>query len=64
MLRGLFFIRNMANMNIEEFRKIYADWQQSGQSVRAYTRFYYWQKRLKDWGAKETAHYVVAERCM
>lgn len=63
----------MANMNIEEFRKIYADWQQSGQSVRAsYTRsigikedkFYYWQKRLKDWGAKETAHYVVAERCI
>lgn len=54
----------MANMNIEEFRKIYADWQQSGQSVRAYTRFYYWQKRLKDWGAKETAHYVVAEKCM
>lgn len=43
-------------MNIEVFRKIYADWHQSGQSVRAYTRsigikedkFYYWQKRLKD----------------
>ena len=46
----------MAHMNIEEFRRIYTDWQQSGQSVRAYTRsigikedkFYYWQKRLKD----------------
>lgn len=41
-------------MNMEQFRKIYADWQASGQPVKTYTaalgipssNFFYWKKKL------------------
>lgn len=44
----------MTNMTIEEFRRIFADWQNSGLTIRRYccntgmheSRFYYWKKRL------------------
>lgn len=45
----------MEYMNMERFREIYAEWQESGQSVKTFTqalgmddgKFYYWQKKLK-----------------
>lgn len=46
----------MEYMTMEKFREIYAQWQESGQSVRTFTaalgmeesKFYYWQKKLKE----------------
>lgn len=45
----------MANMNIEEFRRIYEEWKKSGQSIHAFSestgigvsKFFYWQRKLR-----------------
>ena len=45
----------MEYMTMEKFREIYAQWQESGQTVRTFTaalgmeesKFYYWQKKIK-----------------